>query len=228
MCGRHSLFAPPAVLEERFGAAFAADVTYRPRYNVAPGERTAVVTSEAPGVIDEFRWGLAPPWADDPGDGFVNARSETAAERPAFRDAWASRPCLVLSSGYYEWRASARGPNRPYRFHRGDAPFAVAGLWSVWEGDGAAVPTVTVLTTGPNDLARPIHDRMPVVLPRESEATWLDGGPGERATLCRPYSEGDLTVDPVSTRVNDPANDSPSLVEALGHDQSGLDEFAGD
>jgi len=228
MCGRHSLFAPPSVLEERFGAAFGADVTYRPRYNVPPGRGTAVITNEAPATIQEFRWGLVPQWADDPGGGFANARSETAAEKPAFRDAWSSRPCLVLSSGYYEWRETTRGPNRPYRFHRGNSPFAMAGLWSVWEGGGEAVHTVTVLTTDPNDVARPVHDRMPVVLPSGAEAAWLDGGPDERATLCRPYPGDDLTADPVSTRVNDPANDSPSLVDPLGHDQSGLDEFAGD
>jgi len=228
MCGRTSLFAPRADLERRFGATVVADGGYRPRYNVAPGAGLEVVTNDAPDGIDRYRWGLVPFWADDAGDGLINARSETADEKRAFARAWESRPCLVLSSGFYEWRRGNGGPKQPYRIYREDASaFALAGLWEVWEGDGERLPCVTILTTEPNDLVEPIHDRMPVVLPREDEAAWLTAGPDERKALCRPYPGDDLDAYPISTRVNDPAHDDPSVIEPLGHGQSGLDEFAG-
>jgi len=243
MCGRTSLFAARADLEETFDARVVADGGeassasrassgrwsddgYEPRYNVAPGDPVEVITNEAPGAIDRFHWGLLPPWADEPGEGLINARSETASEKRSFADAWESRPCLVLSSGFYEWRETRGGPKRPYRVHREDAPaFAMAGLWEVWEGEDRSIPSVTILTTEPNDLLTPIHDRMPVVLPADEERTWLDGDPEERAALCRPYPDPDLDAYEISTRVNDPDNDDPSVIEPLGHEQSGLGEF---
>jgi putative SOS response-associated peptidase YedK len=202
MCGRTSLFAALADVEETFDARLVADGgsashasgaspergsggRYRPRYNIAPGEPLEVLTNEAPDAIDRFRWGLLPPWADEGDEGFINARSETAAEKRSFADAWESRPCLVLSSGFYEWKAKNGGPKRPYRVHREDAPaFAMAGLWEVWNGEDRSIPSVTILTTDPNELMAPIHDRMPVVLPADEEEAWLAGDPDERADLC--------------------------------------------
>ncbi|MDG5778443.1 SOS response-associated peptidase [Haloarculaceae archaeon H-GB1-1] len=229
MCGRTSLFVDRPTLETRFGAEVVADGGYTPRYNIAPGEPLEVVTNDATDEIDRFHWGLVPFWADEPEEGIINARSETASEKRVFADAWESRPCLVLSSGFYEWQRPNGGPKQPYRIHREDDPaFAMAGLWEVWEGDGERRPCVTILTTEPNDLLKPIHDRMPVVLPADAESTWLDGDPDERADLCRPYHEDDLDADEISTRVNDPSNDDPSVIEPLGHEQSGLGEFGSD
>ncbi|MFB6080607.1 MAG: SOS response-associated peptidase [Haloferacaceae archaeon] len=226
MCGRTSLFAARRDLEAQFDATVVADGGYRPRYNVAPGAPLEVVTNDAPDEIDRYRWGLVPSWADDPGEGMINARAETAGEKRAFRDAWESRPCLVLSSGFYEWRSRDGGPKRPYRIYRSDAPaFAMAGLWEVWEGDDREVPCVTILTTEPNDLLRPIHDRMPVVLPAGDEGTWLAADPADRAEMCRPYPDDDLDADEVSTRVNDPGNDDPSVIDPPAHEQSGLGDF---
>ena len=226
MCGRTSLFAAREDLERQFDARMVADGGYRPRYNIAPGDPLEVVTNRATDEIDRYRWGLVPFWADEPEEGLVNARSETVAEKRVFRDAWESRPCLVLSSGFYEWRERDGGPKRPYRIYRDDAPaFAMAGLWDVWEGDGRELPCVTILTTEPNDLLRSIHDRMPVVLPDGDEGTWLAAGPDERAELCRPYPADDLDAYEISTRVNDPGNDGPSVIEPLEHEQAGLDEF---
>jgi putative SOS response-associated peptidase YedK len=226
MCGRTSLFAALADVEETFDARLVADGGYRPRYNIAPGEPLEVITNEAPDAIDRYHWGLLPPWADEDDEGFINARSETASEKRSFADAWESRPCLVLSSGFYEWKATNGGPKRPYRVYREDAPaFAMAGLWDVWEGEDRSIPSVTILTTEPNDLISPIHDRMPVVLPTDEEAAWLTGAPDERAELCQPYPESDLDAYEISTRVNDPTNDDPSVIEPLGHEQSGLGEF---
>lgn len=222
MCGRTSLFAPRADLEDRFDAAVPDD--YRPRYNVAPSEPLEVIPADDPDAVRRYRWGLVPEWADDGHEGFINARSETAPEKPAFRDAWESRPCLVLSSGFYDWKPADRGQKQPYRFHReDDVAFAMAGLWE----PGGDRPTVTVLTTEPNDVVEPIHHRMPVVLPRDVENEWLSAGPERRRELCRPYPGDDLVRYPVTTRVNDPGNDSPAVIEPAETEQSGLGEFAG-
>ena len=226
MCGRTSLFVARDDLETRFDAAVVADGGYASRYNIAPGDGLEVVTSDARDEIDRYRWGLIPPRADDPGEGIINARSETAGEKPAFESAWASRPCLVLSSGFYEWQSTSGGSKRPYRVYReGDPAFAMAGLWDVWEGPGESIECVTVLTTEPNDLLEPIHDRMPVVLPESAESEWLSAGPDARGELCRPYPDGDLAAYEISTRVNDPGNDDPAVIEPLDHEQSGLGEF---
>ena len=225
MCGRTSLFAPEAELADRFDATVPA--AYRPRYNVAPTDPVEVVTATDDDRIQRFYWGLKPSWADADDEGFINARAESAAEKPAFADAWESNPCLVLSSGFYEWKDTARGPKQPYRVHRpDDVAFAMAGLHRRWEGDGESVETVTILTTEPNDLIEPLHHRMAVVLPPEEEERWLTAGPEERQDLCRPYPDDDLEAYPISTAVNDPSNDSPAVIEPDDTEQSGLGEFA--
>ncbi|WP_415383353.1 SOS response-associated peptidase [Halosimplex sp. TS25] len=226
MCGRTSLFIPQDDLEDRFDATVVTDGGYTPRYNIAPGEPLEVITNEATDAIDQSHWGLIPSWADEPEEGFINARSETAAEKRAFADAWKSRPCLVLLSGFYEWQQQNGGSKQPYRVYRPDDPaFAIAGLWETWDGDDEDVSCVTILTTEPNDLMAPIHDRMPVVLPADAEDQWLTAGPGERAELCQPYPDGDLDAYEISTQVNNPDNDEATVLEPLGHEQSGLGEF---
>ena len=226
MCGRNALFANQQDLEELFGAEVVTDGGYTPRYNITPGEQLEIITNQTTDEIDRYHWGLLPSWADDPGEGIINARSESAAEKRAFRDAWDSRPCLVLSSGFYEWQKGDGGPKQPYRIYRGDAPaFAMAGLWEVWGGEERDIPCVTILTTEPNDLMEPIHDRMPVVLPDGAEKTWLTAAPDERADMCQPYPEDDLEAYEISTHVNSPGNDDPSVIEPLGHEQSGLGDF---
>lgn len=225
MCGRNSLFIARDDLEDRFDASVVADGGYRPRFNIAPGEPLEIITNETPESIDRFGWGLVPRWADERTEGFINARSETAHEKPAFRDAWDERPCLVLSSGFYEWRSANGGPKQPYRIHRDDGAFAMAGLWEERGGDGGERRrTVTILTTDANDVVAPIHDRMPVVLPRDAERTWLAAGPDERRALCRP-SPDDLTAYPISTFVNDPSHDDARVVEPLESEQADLGEF---
>jgi len=240
MCGRNSLFVERGDLEARFDAEVVADGGYTPRYNVAPGDGLEVVTNEATDEIDRYHWGFIPFWVDEPEDGIINARSETADEKRVFERAWESRPCLVLSSGFYEWQVPNGGPKQPYRIHRPDDPaFAMAGLWEVWEGpdgddkagsgggddENESIHCVTILTTEPNDLLEPIHDRMPVVLSRDAESEWLTAGPDARTELCRPYPEDDLAAYEISTRVNNPANDDPAVIEPLDHEQSGLGEF---
>ena len=229
MCGRTALFAPQADLESLFGATVVTDGGYRPRYNIAPGDPLEVITAEAADEIDQYHWGIIPDWKDDPGEGLINARSETADEKRTFRDAWESRPCLILSSGFYEWQKQGGGPKRPYRIHRDDAPaFAMAGLWDIWTSASQELPCVTILTTEPNDLMRPIHDRMPVVLPAGREQDWLSAGPSERREMCQAYPDDDLSAYEIATRVNNPKNDGPSIIEPLAHEQSGLGEFGSD
>ncbi|MCU4800257.1 SOS response-associated peptidase [Halobacteria archaeon HArc-gm2] len=229
MCGRTSLFLEPDDLEERFGAELVTDggVDYRPRFNIAPSDDLEVITNEAPETIDQFHWGLVPSWADDPNQGMINARSETAAEKRSFREAWERRPCLVPSTGFYEWQERDVGGKRPYRVYRdGDDPsFAMAGLWERWEGDDESVATVTILTTEPNDVVDPIHDRMPVILNESSEREWLVAGPDERQKLCRPYPGDDLDAYPISTAVNDPSHDHAGIIEEDESEQTGLGEF---
>ena len=231
MCGRNSLFTPQPVLEERFDATARAPI--RRRYNVAPGEDLAVVRNDDPEGIDELEWGLLPAWADDPGDSPrpINARAETAAEKPMFRDAFEERRCLVLSSGFYEWREQPGGPKQPYRIClEDDAPFAFAGLLERWEGDGDARETATILTTEASEQVEPIHDRMPVMLEPDEEDAWLDGDWDgvDAGSLLDPYDGDDLRTYPISRAVNDPANDSSDVIEPVDvGEQSGLDEFAG-
>ncbi|MFC4440147.1 MULTISPECIES: SOS response-associated peptidase [Natrialbaceae] len=227
MCGRNSVFITEADLEERFDARVTID-DYRPRFNVAPQQPHPVISNEDPDEITEYRWGLVPQWMDDPSEGFINARSETAHEKPAFRHAWKTRPCLVLSTGFYEWKQPNGSPKQPYRVYREDDPaFAMAGLWEEREReDGETLRTVTILTTEPSETVEPIHDRMPVVLPRNDERMWLEADSEERRELCRPYPADDLEAYPISTRVNDPTNDDARVIEPLGNEQSDLGEFA--
>lgn len=227
MCGRNSLFIEQGDLEARFDAEVVTDGGYTPRYNIAPGDGVYIITNEAPNEIDRYHWGLIPFWADKPEEGIINARSETANEKRVFERAWKSRPCLVLSSGFYEWKSPNGGPKQPYRIYReNDVAFAMAGLWDVWEGEDETISCVTILTTEPNDLMKPIHDRMPVVLPGNAESEWLSTGPDARKELCRPYPEDDLVANEISTRVNNPENDDPRVIEPLNHEQSGLGEFS--
>ena len=166
-----------------------------------------------------LRWGLVPSWARDTaiGNRLINARAETAAEKPAFRAAFRSRRCLIVADGFYEWQR-AGNRKQPYFFHlRDDRPFAFAGLWEVWETpDRSRVESCTLLTTVANGLVRPIHDRMPVILAAADYTPWLDAGveePKRLASLLGPYPSEAMAADPVGPRVNSPGNDDPGCIE---------------
>ncbi|WP_276261191.1 SOS response-associated peptidase [Haloglomus litoreum] len=225
MCGRTSLFPPLADLEARLCATHSRPDAYGPRYNVAPADDIEVVTGADPDTIDRHHWGLLPEWSEGPGDGFINARAETVAEKPAFRESWAERPCLVPSSGFYEWQETGHG-KEPYRVHRPDDLLLLGGVWREWDGVDRTLRSVTVLTTEPNDLMADLHDRMPVLLRPDEEETWLHGDPEERAALCRPYPDDDLEAYRIGTAVNSPTNDHPGIIERDDTEQSGLGEFA--
>jgi putative SOS response-associated peptidase YedK len=234
MCGRYTVTATQEELEARFDAAF--DGEFRPRYNAAPGQDLPVITNEEPGTVKHLRWGLVPSWADDDSGGLINARSETVTEKPSFAAAYGSRRCLVLVDGFYEW-VDEDSAKQPYRVTVGeDEPFAVAGLWERWTpevkqtglGDfGSGGPdrsvepleTFAILTTEPNDLVADLHHRMAVILPEGSESEWLTAE--DPRHLLRTFPPDRMRAYPVSTAVNDPANDSPALVEPVGRDIPG-------
>lgn len=224
MCGRFTLQTPVPELVELFEIDHVRAAPSGPRYNVAPTDAVAVVRLRPDGgrELDALRWGLVPGWARDRGElpALINARSESLDSRPAFEEPTRSRRCLVLADGFYEWRAEA-GRRQPYlvRLRRG-GPFAFAGLWDRWSEDPeATVESCTIITTEANDLLRPIHDRMPVVLAPANVSRWLDPSVrlyAELAPLLQPLPSDAVEVIPVSPRVNHIGNDDAACVEPLG------------
>jgi len=226
MCGRTSLFQPQPEIERRFGGTF--EHSFEPRYNIAPNDNLAVIHDAAPETITSDQWGFVPEWADavDEGPRPINARAETVAENRLFSTGFEQRRALVLADGYYEW-AGSRGGKQPYRITVGDdSLFAMAGLWSKWEGNSETLSTVTILTTEPSEAVASIHDRMPVILDRAVEDQWLEAEPDRALDLVSSY-DGDLRTQQISTLVNDPANDSPAVIDPIGGDygQTGLDDY---
>jgi len=236
MCGRYSLFVPPADLASQFDVRVEG---YQPRYNAAPGQERPVIPDTDSDRLRTLEWGLIPSWADGRDDGgHINARAESLAEKPSFREAFhqtggelAAGRCLVPADGFYEW-VEEEGGKQPYRVTLDDErPFAMAGLWAQWrppttqtgldsfgtDGDPETelVETFTVVTTEPNDLVADLHHRMAVILPENDHRRWLTAEADDAAELLRPYPSDEMRAYPVSTAVNDPANDSPSVVEPL-------------
>jgi putative SOS response-associated peptidase YedK len=207
------------VLAELF--LFPEAATPEPRYNIAPTQTVATV--RAPSGIDKrefafLRWGLVPSWADDPaiGNRLINARSDTAASKPSFRSAFKHRRCLVLADGFYEWQKLGSKKQPHYFRLRDGKPFAFAGLWERWEKLGPPVESCTILTTEANDVLRPVHERMPVILDPKDYNLWLDPSPQKPEALqalLRPYPAAEMNGYPVSPLVNNPRNDSPRCIE---------------
>jgi putative SOS response-associated peptidase YedK len=221
MCGRITLTTPAEVVAELF--ELAGPVALKARYNIAPSQLIPTVrVDERSGArqLCEIRWGLIPSWAADPaiGNRMINARAESLADRSAFREALQKRRCLVVVDGFYEWRGTSKS-KQPYLIRaRGGAPFALAGLWEVWhDAEGRRIESGTIVTTAANAAMRPIHDRMPVIIPRASYALWMDPGitdPASLAGLLAGTEEPPLETTPVTTHVNDPRNDDPRCIEA--------------
>lgn len=225
VCGRFSLFAPREDLFKRFGADVAFD--YEPRFNIAPRADIATIRSADDHRIVNQEWGLLPHWADDTDEGPrpINARSETVAENNMFKHAFEERRCLVPADGFYEWRGE-RGSKRPYRVHLvEDDLFSMAGIWNRFDENGDTVETVTILTTQPNDVVEPIHDRMPVVFEPDEESRWLHGEPDEALAVCGPYEGGKMEAYEIPAAVNNPENDRPEIVEPADGEQRGIEDF---
>lgn len=228
MCGRFGLFARLDAIEDRYDGEFTYD--FEPRYNIAPeGPGIATVRNQIPGQIDQVKWGLIPHWVDDPNDfpTLINARAETIAEKPAFRDAFAKRRCLIPASNFYEW-TGRKGSRVPYFIGVEDQEiFSMAGIWETWTENGTDMESVAIITTDANDVVAELHDRMPVILDREEEDRWLDGKEeDELQELLDPFPDGRTMSYEVTKAVNNSTNDSPELIEPIGSDQAGLGDFS--
>lgn len=220
MCGRFVLTADTDTIQLAFDLTTMPD-QHAPRFNIAPSQPIAVITNENSKVLTFHKWGLLPSWAKDPkmGNKMINARAETAAEKPAFRAAFKRRRCLIPADGFFEWQKRAGG-KVPMFIHMKDySPFAFAGLWEIWYSpEGDELRTATILTTDPNDLMAEIHNRMPVILERKDYAQWLspdDQKASDLMPLMKPFDSSNMGAYAVSTYVNSPANDSPEAIEPV-------------
>ena len=215
MCARYSLITPPAAIAVLFDALWSGGEPPA-RYNIAPSQNIPVVVHDLPKrLIVPMRWGFLPGWAKESSKSVVNARSETALEKPFFKGAMRARRGLMPADGFYEWRTTPEG-KRPCLFQRPDGqPFAFAAIWERWrEPLGELVETVALLTTTPNALASTVHDRMPAIfLDAADWDAWLDPEtPVERAAaLLRPLPDGALTLRELSPRLNNPRVEGPDL-----------------
>lgn len=233
MCGRYALALTSEAIAEAFSATpLLPDIAaWSARFNIAPTTSAPVVlaASEASSPTRELallRWGLIPFWAKDASIGgrLANARGETLAERPAFREAWRRRRCLIPATAFYEWQATAGSgsgsskgsPKQPFAIGMDDgSPLALGGIWERWRSpDGTSLRTFAIVTVEPNSLMRPIHDRMPLIVPGEAWDNWLasDHPP---VSLLRPFPSSALRAWPVSRLVNSPRNDSGACLEAI-------------
>ncbi len=219
MCGRFTLTVDPSDLRDAF-PEYTFPEQVAPRFNIAPTQPILAITNEGTNKADFFVWGLIPSWAKDAsiGNRMINARAETLAEKPSFRSAYKYHRCLILSDGFYEWQAQPGTKSKiPHFIHlRSASPFAFAGLWEHWNSpDGSEIRSATIITTEPNDLMARLHNRMPVILPNETYAQWLDPAPQSPDHLQKllvPYPAEMMEAYPVSTRVNAPANDDPGCI----------------
>lgn len=218
MCGRFSLTATPDEITTQFGVKSVPP--FPPRYNIAPSQPIAVIRQLQDSSSPQFRlmqWGLIPSWAKDPSIGakLINARCETAHEKPSFRSAFKYRRCLIPTSGFYEWQKLKAGAKQPYYFRmEHHQAFALAGLWESWND----IETCIIMTTEPNEVVAPIHQRMPVIISPENYRLWLDVDtqtPSHLFPLFDPDLVQDLSAIPVSTLVNNPTVDSPDCIQPV-------------
>lgn len=217
MCGRFALKTPVATLGDHFELGEPPECELTPRYNISPGTDIATIRLSPEGrrVMHLLRWGLVPNWAKDPaiGNRLSNARGETVAEKPSFRSAFQRRRCLVPVDGYYEWKAEGRTKLPHYFSMRDGEPFALGGLWESWRTpDGSILRTVCLITTSPNEVAEPIHDRMPVIVGKEDFEAWLSGKPHEALSLVRPFPAEPMQEWQVDRRVSKASEEGEALI----------------
>lgn len=216
MCGRFTLTVEPGELQAALDLGPYTHIV-QPRYNIAPSQPIPIVKDPQERSIELYRWGLVPFWADNPDIGYrmINARSETAHEKPSFRAAFKYRRCLILADGFFEWHGEGAS-KKPYLFKLvNDQPFTFAGLYEHWEPpDGGSLHTCTILTCPPNEKVSPYHNRMPVILGENQRWGWLD--PETEASILKemlkPYPAEEMKNFEVSKQVNSPRNDAPEVV----------------
>ncbi len=213
MCGRFTL-DPTTKFYERFEISNRLD-ELTSRYNIAPGQLVPVITKNSPNRVEMMKWGLIPHWAKEAKIGYkmINARAETLAEKPTFRNLIKNQRCLIPASGFYEWKKTEKG-KIPYYIHEKKEPlFAFAGLYDFWKSpEGAEIKSFTIITTSPNEVMKNIHDRMPVILKRADEEKWLIAQPEEALKFLIP-SKLPLEAYTVSARVNTPKFNDKGLIQ---------------
>lgn len=220
MCGRFTLTVDPADLQEAFPGLCIPEASLYPRYNIAPSQPIAIILNKGGYSLEFCIWGLIPSWAKDPsiGSRMINARSETIAEKPAFRAPFRRHRCLIPADGFYEWQSTPNSKIKTPFFIslKSRQPFSLAGIWDTWSSpDGSNIHTCCIITTHPNEIVAPIHNRMPVILPQTAQEQWLD--PAQTSAevllpLLRPYEASEMQAYPVSRLVNDPKNDAPECI----------------
>jgi putative SOS response-associated peptidase YedK len=220
VCGRFALIVDASVLADVFGVDPPREIS--PRYNIAPTQDIPAIRAarDRPRECAMVRWGLIPPWAKDQSIGarMINARGETVTDKPSFRAAVKARRCLIPASGFFEW-VQVSDRKQPYYIRFEDQRlFAFAGLWERWTAGPDPIDSCTIITTSPNELVAPLHDRMPAILPAQDYQEWLGPGtltPERLAELLAPHSARGMEAFPVSPYVNRPGNDDPRCIEPL-------------
>jgi len=221
MCGRYTITLEPAFFQQEL-ALGKIPSEWKPRYNVAPTQNVPSVKNAETRDVEMLRWGLIPHWAKDTSIGYklINARAETLREKPSFRDAFHKRRCLVLADGFYEWQKSSKDGRQkvPYRFTlKDEKPFTFAGLWELWRsGEKEEVVSCTIITCAANAVVSAIHNRMPVILDKDTCWRWLEPQSMDALIeLLKPYPAEKMRAYPVSTRLNNPNEDDPQLIQPL-------------
>lgn len=218
MCGRFAITLPPDAMARLFEAVPANDLPPVPNYNVCPTNLVHAVVAGGQRRLVALRWGFIPHWYKSPTDGplLINARAETVADKPAFREAARARRCLIPADGFYEWTKDASGARLPWFFRAADGmPVVFAGVWQDWEREGARLSTCAIVTTEAAGSLTQVHHRVPVILRREDWALWLGEAGKGAATLMKPPAEGTLSFHRVDPKVNSNRASGPSLIEPI-------------
>ncbi|MRX70767.1 SOS response-associated peptidase [Bacillus lacus] len=220
MCGRYSLFDNLETLQNEFHFQMNENSSLEPKYNIAPSQHVLAIASRNGARIGNFlKWGLIPSWSKDSKIGYklINARAETAHQKPSFMNSFHSKRCIIPCSGYFEWARSESG-KQPYRFHmRNNKPFALAGLYETWSSSSDVIHSCTILTTEANDLQAEIHERMPVILNSEAVSVWLreESTLPDLQSLLVLYSSSEMTMTALSDLVNSPSNQTAEVLTPL-------------
>jgi putative SOS response-associated peptidase YedK len=224
VCGRFTNKAKSKDIEKEFKVGRKNANLFEPRYNIAPSQMIDVVFEpENERILSQLKWGLVPSWSKDAATskGLINARAETLTEKPSFREAFKSRRCIIPASGFYEWQKKAAGAKQPFYFYlNGKEVFGFAGLWEEWldKQTGEMLETCTIITTEANEVLKPVHDRMPVILKPKSYDEWLDAKVKDTSRLqelLKPYPAKEMSSHAVSKSVNVPDADSDELIKPI-------------
>lgn len=216
MCGRAVEISTIEVIAAEFGIDNPR-MTIKPNYNVSPSQDVITVIKQGSRQLVNCRWGFVPSWAKDLALGYkmINARAETIATKPAYRSAYRKQRCLIVADGFYEWKKTEKGKT-PYYIHlRSGKPFGLAGIYNRWVADnGEGILTCSVITTTANEIIEPVHDRMPVIIPKDGIDAWLSDE-ANPSSMLRPYPSDDMKLYQITTKVNDPHHNSPELLEPV-------------